>query len=105
MTNFFEFSIPSLILLANIINFVGTFQLIRTVIQNKQLLHGYSFSGAILTFITLIIFNSAWALMGEWLSVGLGAVTMAYWLFVVIFKLYYGRKPKVTIKPIGERFS
>lgn len=90
-----------LILIANIINCIGTFQLIRVVVQNRKVLHSYSFSGALLTFIALIMFNSAWAKMEEWLSVGLGMVTVAYWLFVVVFKLYYGRKSKITIESVG----
>ena len=96
--------ISIIILVANIITCVGTIQLIRAVIQNRTMLNGYSLSGAFLTFIALVMFNVVWAMLGgllNMIAVGIGAITVAYWFFVVIFKLYY-RKPKVTVKPVEK---
>jgi hypothetical protein len=76
-------------LIGNIIMLVGTLLLIRTVIKNKQLLHGYDILGSFLTFIALICFNVGYIASNQYASLCFAFITVLYWLFVVIFKIKY----------------
>jgi len=81
--------ISELLLIANIICCLGTIDLIYGVVKNKKLLHGYSLRGSFLTFLSLLLFFFTFYIMGEYLSVLFGGVTILYWGFVVAFKLKY----------------
>ncbi len=91
-------------LIGNLICMIGTLLLIRTVIKNKKVLHGYDLLGAILTFIALLFLLNGFISSQQYASVGFSLVTVAYWGFIVAFKFYYGRKRKqrVTVEPLRE---
>ena len=72
----------------------GTLLLVRTVIKNKQLLHGYDLLGAFLTFVALMFFNVGYIVSNQLTSSVLEAITIVYWGFVVAFKLKYRQKKK-----------
>lgn len=89
----FEIDLNLLLLIGNIICAVGTLQLILTAVKNRKILFGYSLSGSILTFVALTLFNTWYALMGQYLTFAFGAITLIYWFSVICFKLKY-RKEK-----------
>ena len=78
--------------IGNIIMFIGTSLLIRTVIKNKDMLQGYDLQGSILTFVALLCLYFGFMAIGQWISVIASTITVLYWGFVVAFKLKYRKK-------------
>ena len=78
-----------LLILGNVICAIGTLQLGLCVQKNRRILNSFSLSGSILTFFSLLVFN-AWNYANEqYIAFGFGAITLIFWLIVVIFKLKY----------------
>jgi hypothetical protein len=76
-----------LFLAGNLVMFVGTSMLIRTVWRNRTLLQGYDLFGSILTLVGLFLFYAAYVASFQWLSCVFATITVLYWLFVVMFKM------------------
>jgi hypothetical protein len=74
-------------LIGNMIMTVGTLLLIRSVFKNKKALNGYDSIGSILTFVALLFLLNGFVSSLQYTSVAFALVTVAYWGFVVIFKL------------------
>lgn len=83
-----------LFLIGNIICAVGTLDLIKSVVHNRQILHGYSLFGSSLTLIALVFLNLGFFYYKQFLSVFFGIITLSYWVCVVEFKLKYRGKQK-----------
>jgi len=77
--------INEVILLANIICLFGTLLQIYQVIKNKNMLKGYSFTGSLLTFISVFMFDVGFWMLEQYLSTAIGAVTVIYWMLVTIY--------------------
>lgn len=82
-------------LIGNLIMVVGTLLLIRTVIKNTKMLHGYDLVGSVLTFVALLFLLNGFFESSQYLSVIFSLVTVAYWGFVVIFKIKYRKVDNV----------
>ena len=80
------------LILGNIITAMGTLLLIKTVIKNKELLHGYNLFGSALTFMAMAFFLTGFFSAGQYVSAGFMLVTAVYWGFVTIFKMKYRGK-------------
>lgn len=76
--------------LGNAVLFIGTLLMIKEVIKDRKILTGVSTIGAVLTLFAIGLFQMAYLVSHQDISLLLGAVTFLYWLFVVIFKLIYG---------------
>lgn len=74
-------------LIGNMVMTVGTFLLIRTVLKNKQALFGYDLIGSILTFVALLFLFNGFLSSSQYASAVFVLVTVAFWGFVVFFKL------------------
>lgn len=83
--------IEEIFLFANIICSIGTILLIRAVIKDRKILTNYSLSGAFLTLSAVFLFDVGFGMMKQWLSALIGLITVAYWAFVVGFKVMYRR--------------
>lgn len=85
--------------LANIILLVGTILLIKDVVKNRNVLRGYSLLGSSLTFTGVLLFETGFFLLGFYVSMLLGLVTLLYWFLVVLYLLlnrFKARKPGVV---------
>ena len=81
-------TVPEQLLLAgNVVMFVGTVLLIRTVWHNRTLLYGYDLMGSVLTLCGLLFFYAFYVVAQQWLSCAFATVTTLYWLLVVVFKV------------------
>lgn len=74
-------------LIGNIICSVGTILLIRKIIKNRSILHGYDFFGSLLTFTALIFLTHGFFDIGDFLSVFFASITLAFWFLATIFSL------------------
>jgi Ca2+/Na+ antiporter len=84
-----------------IINFVALIWMLRAVIKNRNVLRGYSIVGSFLTFVSLVIFEFAYHLVGNVLGFALTWATVAFWFIVFIYTLKHklsDRKSKSHIE-------
>ena len=72
---------------ANIVNLLAVLLLIRAVAKDRNVLKGFSLSGSLLTFVAMLGFETAFFLMGNYVSFALGFAVIAFWLLVIIFSL------------------
>ena len=73
--------------LASIINFVALLLMLRAVIKNRKVLRGYSIAGSLLTFISIVVFEIAYYLIGNIIGFVLGWVTVAFWFTAFLYSL------------------
>ena len=72
---------------ASVLNFIALLFLLRSVLKNRNTLRGYSVSGCFLTFISILGFEVAYFLMGNFFSVILGLATVIFWFTAFIYSL------------------
>jgi Ca2+/Na+ antiporter len=80
---------------ANIINFMAVLFLMRAIIKDRKVLRGFSVSGAFLTFVAVLSFETAYFFIGNLVSLALGLVSLVFWLLAFVFtfrKVIYERK-------------
>jgi hypothetical protein len=87
---------------ANFVNLIAVLFLLRAIIKDRKVLRGFSVSGSFLTFVAIFSFEVAYFYMGDLISVGLGLVSLVFWLLAFIFtlrKFVYERKhlPQKTL--------
>ena len=70
---------------ANIVNLLAVLLLMRAIIKDRNVLKGFSVSGTFLTFIAIFGFEIGFYLMGNYISFGLGIVSLTFWLLAFIF--------------------
>jgi energy-converting hydrogenase Eha subunit A len=85
--------------IASIINFVALMLLLRSVLKNRNTLRGYSVSGCFLTFISILGFEIAYTLMGNYFSVILGLATVIFWFVAFIYSFKLKIKSRKENKP------
>jgi hypothetical protein len=71
--------------LGNIVCLFGTLFQIVGVIKNRYMLQGYAFVGSLLTFLSVVLFNYAFFVSGQLISMLFGLVTVIYWLLVTVY--------------------
>lgn len=70
-----------------VINFIALIWMLRAVIKNRNVLQGYSVVGSFLTFVSLIIFELAYHIVGNVLGFTLTWATVAFWFIVFVYTL------------------
>jgi len=77
--------IDLIFLLANIICAIGTILQIKDVVENRNILKGYSLTGSILTFLAVTLFQIGFFLDQQILSTVFGSITAIYWFLVSMY--------------------
>jgi hypothetical protein len=72
---------------ASIVNFIALLLLLRSVLKNRNTLRGYSVSGCFLTFVSILGFEVAYFLMGNFFAVALGLATVIFWFVAFVYSL------------------
>jgi hypothetical protein len=72
---------------ASIVNFIALLLLLRSVLKNRNTLRGYSVSGCFLTFVSILGFEVAYFLMGNFFAVALGLATVVFWFVAFVYSL------------------
>ena len=73
--------------LASIINFSALMLMLRAVIKNRKVLRGYSIVGSFLTFVSIVGFEVAYYLLGNFIGFALGWATVAFWFIAFLYSL------------------
>ena len=73
--------------LASIINFAALLLMLRAVIKNRRVLRGYSIIGSFLTFVSIVGFEVAYFLIGNFIGFALGWATVAFWFVAFVYSL------------------
>ena len=72
---------------ASIINFVALLLMLRAVIKNRKVLRGYSILGSFLTFVSILGFEIAYYLLGNFIGFAFGWATVAFWFVAFLYSL------------------
>ena len=72
---------------ANVVNLLAVILLMRAIIVDRKVLKGFSVSGSFLTFVAILSFEVAYFLLGNFISVALGVVSLVFWFMAFIFTL------------------
>jgi len=70
---------------ANLINFIAVLFLTRAIVKDRKVLRGFSVSGSFLTFVAILSFEIAYFYMDNFISFGLGLVSLAFWFLAFVF--------------------
>lgn len=73
--------------LASVINFVALMWMLHAVIKNRRVLRGYSIVGSFLTFVSIIGFEVAYYLLGNFIGFALGWASVVFWFVAFIYSL------------------
>ncbi|MGA3059795.1 MAG: hypothetical protein ABSD92_05435 [Candidatus Bathyarchaeia archaeon] len=73
--------------LASIVNFTALMLMLRAVIKNRKVLRGYSILGSFLTFVSIVGFEVAYYLLGNFVGFALGWATVAFWFIAFLYTL------------------
>jgi hypothetical protein len=79
--------IQMLLNIGNIAMLIGTLRLIVSVIKYRNILKGYDPIGSSLTLCGMICFNTFYAVMGFWFSLGTSLFTTSYWALASLFSI------------------
>jgi len=77
--------INELLTIGNFICLLGTVLQITAIYQNRHILKGYSPLGSFLTFISIILFQIGFLLLGNIIGVLLAIPTIIFWLMAFIY--------------------
>ena len=70
---------------ANVVNLIAVLLLMRAIIKDRNVLKGYSVSGTFLTFTAISGFEIGFYLMGNYISLGLGIISLVFWFMAFVF--------------------
>jgi hypothetical protein len=73
--------------IASVINFTALLLMLRAVIKNRKVLRGYSILGSFLTFVSIVGFEIAYYLLGNYIGFALGWATVAFWFIAFLYSL------------------
>lgn len=73
--------------IACIVNFIALLWMLRAIIRNRNSLRGYSVVGSFLTFISLVLFEFAYHLVGNVIGFAVGWATVAFWFIAFVYTL------------------
>lgn len=88
--------------IASVINFTALLLMLRAVIKNRNVLRGYSISGSFLTFVSIVGFEVAYYLLGNYVGFALGWATVAFWFTAFIYSLRQRREGTEAEKEMVE---
>ena len=71
----------------SVINFIALLLMLRAVIKNRKVLRGYSITGSFLTFVSIVGFEVAYYLLGNFVGFALGWATVAFWFIAFLYSL------------------
>lgn len=77
--------------IANFLFLISSYPMIKNVLKNKSVLNGYSFFGAILTFLGIYFMIIGFILIRNFFSVLFVLPTFFYWFFVIYYLKKYKR--------------
>ena len=80
-------AVDTVLIFSNIVNLFAVLLLIRAVAKDRNVLKGFSLSGSLLTFVAMLGFETAFFLMGNYISFALGFAVIVFWLLVFVFSL------------------
>ncbi len=72
---------------ANFVNLIAVLLLMRTVIKDRDVLKGFSVSGTFLTFVAILGFDVGFFLMGNYVGLAMGLVSLTFWFMAFAFSL------------------
>ena len=84
---------------ASVLNFIALVFLLRSVLKNRNTLRGFSVSGSFLTFISILGFEVAYFLMGNFFSVILGLATVVFWFIAFVYSLKQKLRNTENLEP------
>ena len=70
---------------AKFVNFIAVLFLTRAIVKDRKVLRGFSVSGSFLTFVAILSFEIAYFYMSNFISFGLGLVSLAFWFLAFAF--------------------
>ena len=73
--------------LASIVNFTALMLMLRAVIKNRKVLRGYSIIGSFLTFVSIVGFEVAYYLLGNFIGFVLEWATVVFWFIAFLCSL------------------
>jgi len=73
--------------LASIVNFTALMLMLRAVIKNRKVLRGYSIIGSFLTFVSIVGFEVAYYLLGNFIGFVLELATVVFWFIAFLCSL------------------
>lgn len=90
--------------IASLINFTALLLMLRAVIKNRNSLRGYSITGSLLTFVSLVVFQAAYYLLDNIVGFILGWVSVAFWFTAFAYTLRqklrdHAAKRNVELRP------
>lgn len=81
-------NIANLVLsVASFVNFIALLPMLHAVIKNRNALRGYSIIGSFLTFVSLVGFQIAYYLLGNYVGLIVGWVSVAFWFIAFAYAL------------------
>jgi hypothetical protein len=69
------------------VNFVALMWMLRAVIKNRRVLRGYSVVGSFLTFVSIVGFEVAYYLLGNYIGFALGWASVFFWFVAFLYSL------------------
>ncbi len=87
---------------ASIVNFSALMLMFRAVIKNRKVLRGYSIVGSFLTFVSIVGFEVAYYLLGNYVSFTVGWATVAFWFLAFLYSLREKLKGTAEQKEMAE---
>ena len=88
--------------IASVVNFSALMLMLRAVIKNRKVLRGYSIVGSFLTFVSIVGFEVAYYLLGNYVSFAVGWATVAFWFIAFLYSLRQRLKGTETQKEMVE---
>jgi multisubunit Na+/H+ antiporter MnhG subunit len=73
--------------MGNIVMFIGTLLLIRSVLKNRNVLKGYDPIGSLLTMIGMLLFDAFYVVIGNEFSLVIASFTTAYWILTSVYSI------------------
>lgn len=87
---------------ASAINFIALLLMLRAVLKNRNTLRGYSVSGSFLTFVSLVGFEVAYYLLGNYVGFILNWVSVGFWFIAFVYSLRQRLEGTKTEKEMVE---
>jgi hypothetical protein len=73
--------------IASVVNFVALLLMLRAVVKNRHVLRGYSITGSFLTFVSIVGFEVAYYLLGNFIGFTLGWASVVFWFVAFLYSL------------------
>ena len=71
--------------IGNILLFMASFPMMKTIIKERKHLKGYNFIGATMTYLAVTLFLSSYALLDNWFTILIAFPTVIMWGLVIFY--------------------